>query len=143
MASLQDALLAQPMDVEDLAKVGRRQKACPYYTARSAIPEAHLVLLPYSALLAQVGSLLPLTDAFAISQHGSQLPADPKADLMLHYCTLQARGGNVLLPSHKMIPSTGFEKLWLRPITQSPTPKSWMVLLLCSTLLAHFSFCSP
>jgi len=42
------------VDVEELGKLGRRKLVCPYYTARSAVPEAQLVLLPYSALLSQV-----------------------------------------------------------------------------------------
>lgn len=46
--------MAQPVDVEELGKLGRRKMVCPYYTARSAVPDAQLVLLPYSALLAQV-----------------------------------------------------------------------------------------
>lgn len=85
MASLQDALLAQPMDVEDLAKVGRRQKLCPYYTARSAIPEAHLVLLPYSTLLAQVSFLLPHRHVpLRTAVPGApQLPASPGAQMVL------------------------------------------------------------
>jgi hypothetical protein len=41
------------MDVEELARLGRRRGACPYYAARAALPEADLVLLPYAALLAQ------------------------------------------------------------------------------------------
>ena len=53
----QAAVLALPMDVEDLARLGRRKEACPYYAARAALPEADLVLLPYSALLAQVPPL--------------------------------------------------------------------------------------
>ena len=52
--NFQEAILAQPVDVEELGKQGRRKGVCPYYTARSAVPEAQLVLLPYSALLAQV-----------------------------------------------------------------------------------------
>lgn len=43
------------MDVEDLARLGQRRGACPYYAARAAMPEADLVLLPYAALLNQVG----------------------------------------------------------------------------------------
>ena len=54
----QDALLAVPMDVEDLGKLGRRKEACPYYASRAALPEADLVLLPYAALLLQVVNLL-------------------------------------------------------------------------------------
>lgn len=49
----QDAVLAMPMDVEDLARLGRRKEVCPYYAARDALQEADLVLLPYPALLLQ------------------------------------------------------------------------------------------
>lgn len=52
--NFKEAILAQPVDVEELGQLGRRKMVCPYYTARSAVPEAQLVLLPYSALLAQV-----------------------------------------------------------------------------------------
>ena len=52
--NFKEAILAQPVDVEELGKQGRRKMVCPYYTARSAVPDAQLVLLPYSALLAQV-----------------------------------------------------------------------------------------
>lgn len=52
--NFKEAILAQPVDVEELGKQGRRKGVCPYYTARSAVPDAQLVLLPYSALLAQV-----------------------------------------------------------------------------------------
>jgi len=52
--NLKEAILAQPVDVEELGRLGRRKMVCPYYTARSAVPEAQLVLLPYSALLSQV-----------------------------------------------------------------------------------------
>ena len=31
----QDAVLALPMDVEDLARLGRRKGTCPYYAARA------------------------------------------------------------------------------------------------------------
>lgn len=51
MLELKEATLATPMDIEDLAKVGETRRACPYYAARSAIPEADLVLMPYSSLL--------------------------------------------------------------------------------------------
>lgn len=55
------------MDVEELARLGRRRGACPYYAARAALPEADLVLLPYAALLSQArptqaqGLRLPLS----------------------------------------------------------------------------------
>jgi hypothetical protein len=54
----QDAVLALPMDVEELGRLGRRKGTCPYYAARAALPEADLVLLPYSALLLQASVVL-------------------------------------------------------------------------------------
>ncbi|BDA42655.1 ATP-dependent DNA helicase DDX11 [Coccomyxa sp. Obi] len=50
---LTETVLAMPMDVEDLARLGRRKEVCPYYAARAALAEADLVLLPYPALLLQ------------------------------------------------------------------------------------------
>lgn len=54
--ALRDAALATPMDVEDLGALGKRLGACPYFAARSAVAEADVVLLPYSALLVKVVS---------------------------------------------------------------------------------------
>ena len=55
---LQEAIAAQAMDVEDLAKQGRAKGTCPYYAARAAAASADLVLMPYSTLLSQVCSCL-------------------------------------------------------------------------------------
>ncbi len=38
-------------DIEQLVKVGRELKACPYYGVRRGIPAAQLVVLPYNTLL--------------------------------------------------------------------------------------------
>lgn len=59
--NFKEAILSQPVDVEELGKQGRRKSVCPYYTARSAMPDAQLVLLPYSALLAQVRQTVSMT----------------------------------------------------------------------------------
>ena len=50
-----DGILAAPMDVEELARLGRLKLQCPYYGGRAAVPEADLVLVPYSSLLVKVG----------------------------------------------------------------------------------------
>ena len=63
--NFKEAILAQPVDVEELGKQGRRKLVCPYYTARSAVPDAQLVLLPYSALLAQVSRSVFMTSGMA------------------------------------------------------------------------------
>ena len=51
LLELKEAALAKPMDIEDLAKMGETRRTCPYYAARSALPEADLVLMPYASLL--------------------------------------------------------------------------------------------
>ena len=51
VAMLKELVLAEPLEVEELAREGRAQGACAYYAARSALPAAHLVLLPYASLL--------------------------------------------------------------------------------------------
>lgn len=50
----QERMLAVPMDVEELSRLGERKGVCPYYTSRAALPSADVVLLPYTALLVQV-----------------------------------------------------------------------------------------
>ena len=37
-------------DIEDVAKVGRQIKICPYYGARHAIPTGEIIALPYNVL---------------------------------------------------------------------------------------------
>ena len=46
---VRDEILGAPLEIEELVGVGRREGACPYYAARSAVNEAHVVLLPYQA----------------------------------------------------------------------------------------------
>uniref|UniRef100_A0A1I8G3F4 Helicase ATP-binding domain-containing protein n=1 Tax=Macrostomum lignano TaxID=282301 RepID=A0A1I8G3F4_9PLAT len=46
-----EALRGPPLDIEDLARLGRERRACPYYAARRAAPLAQLLLLPYQTLL--------------------------------------------------------------------------------------------
>ncbi|PRW20458.1 putative ATP-dependent RNA helicase DDX11 [Chlorella sorokiniana] len=50
-ATTRDMILAHPIDIEELAKLGRRKSVCPYYSARRAVPEADIILAPYSCLL--------------------------------------------------------------------------------------------
>jgi chromosome transmission fidelity protein 1 len=48
-----DMILAQPIDIEALATLGRKRSVCPYYASRRATPEADVILAPYSALLVE------------------------------------------------------------------------------------------
>ena len=50
-ARVLDRLLVSPLEIEELAALGRRENSCPYYAARAALSEAHLVALPYPSLL--------------------------------------------------------------------------------------------
>ncbi|XP_022086709.1 ATP-dependent DNA helicase DDX11-like [Acanthaster planci] len=51
MDSFKDRAVVEVLDLEQLLKVGRELKACPYYGTRYAIPGAELVVLPYNTLL--------------------------------------------------------------------------------------------
>ncbi|DBA94863.1 TPA: hypothetical protein ACH3X1_002400 [Trebouxia sp. C0004] len=75
--NFKEAILAQPVDVEELGKLGRRKMVCPYYTARSAVPEAQLVLLPYSALLSQESR-----DSLGLHLKGSIIVVDEAHNLV-------------------------------------------------------------
>lgn len=46
-----DGCVSQVHDIEDLAKVGKRNTACPYFVARHLADSAELIFCPYSYLL--------------------------------------------------------------------------------------------
>jgi chromosome transmission fidelity protein 1 len=48
---LKDEVLTDVQDIEEITQLGKRVKACPYYSTRLAIPEAEIVILPYNILL--------------------------------------------------------------------------------------------
>jgi len=49
--NMTDMILAEPLDIEDLASLGKKRGVCPYYAARSASREADIILAPYSSLI--------------------------------------------------------------------------------------------
>lgn len=51
MSDFKDEVLADVLDIEDVVKVGRGVKGCPYYTTRLAVPESEIVIMPYNVLL--------------------------------------------------------------------------------------------
>ena len=65
---VQDAILAEPIDVEELSSLGARKAICPYYASRAAQPGADLILLPYSALLSKASILTWQADLCKNSQ---------------------------------------------------------------------------
>lgn len=42
-----------PLDIEDLANLGRTMGTCPYYGSRSMVRRVDLVVLPYQSLLSK------------------------------------------------------------------------------------------
>jgi Fanconi anemia group J protein len=40
-----------PWDIEDLVNAGRRERCCPYYTAKELLISAQIVFCPYSYLI--------------------------------------------------------------------------------------------
>ena len=58
MHALREAVLAQPMDIEELGQQARQRECCGYYAARAAHPSADLVLMPYSSLVHRCRPLL-------------------------------------------------------------------------------------
>ncbi|CAM9863326.1 unnamed protein product [Phaeothamnion confervicola] len=49
--NIRDHALATVRDIEELADLGERLEACPYYGVRAAVPWAQLVVMPYAVLL--------------------------------------------------------------------------------------------
>ncbi len=41
----------EPLDIEELAGLGRKHTSCPYYAAKAAICDAEVIVMPYNTLL--------------------------------------------------------------------------------------------
>lgn len=46
-----DHVLLKVRDIEELVQLGEKQRACPYYGTRAAVPSVEVVALPYNMLL--------------------------------------------------------------------------------------------
>ncbi|WEW60392.1 ATP-dependent DNA helicase chl1 [Emydomyces testavorans] len=46
-----DHVLARVQDIEDIGKIGKRMRICPYYASRSVIEHSEIITLPYPLLL--------------------------------------------------------------------------------------------
>uniref|UniRef100_A0A3P9NF89 DEAD/H (Asp-Glu-Ala-Asp/His) box helicase 11 n=1 Tax=Poecilia reticulata TaxID=8081 RepID=A0A3P9NF89_POERE len=51
LQQMRDEVLGTVQDIEQLLKLGKETKACPYYSTRLAVPPAQLVVLPYQMVL--------------------------------------------------------------------------------------------
>ncbi|CAG2104848.1 unnamed protein product [Medioppia subpectinata] len=74
---LRDEVLADVLDIEDITKLGKGIKACPYYSTRLAIPEAEIVILPYNILLHSA-----TRESYGINLKGSVVVIDEAHNLM-------------------------------------------------------------
>ncbi|EDQ87249.1 uncharacterized protein MONBRDRAFT_27452 [Monosiga brevicollis MX1] len=98
MKSLPDRALLQPLDVEELAAMASREKACAYYAARKAVAPAELVVVPYNMLLhksTRLASGLQLTNNVVIIDEAHNL-MDTIANI--HSVTVT---GDILLGAHR------------------------------------------
>ena len=43
--------MCKAWDIEELVSLGKKLKACPYYTARELIEDANIIFCPYNYLL--------------------------------------------------------------------------------------------
>jgi chromosome transmission fidelity protein 1 len=76
--AMRDSLLSRPTDVEEAAAAGRALGACPYYSARAALPDADVVFVPYAGLLsadAREAVGLKLKGAVVVVDEAHNLPA--------------------------------------------------------------------
>lgn len=73
-------VLETPMDIEDLVTQGTRRAVCPYYGARSAVPYADIVVVPYNCLIHKCA---PLCLGF---QENVNVPLAPRCHCMDQPC---------------------------------------------------------
>jgi chromosome transmission fidelity protein 1 len=76
VSALREAFLAKPMDVEDMTTAGKAASACPYYAARGAVRAAHIVFLPYAALVNQ-----DMREALGLKLEGAVIIVDEAHNL--------------------------------------------------------------
>lgn len=72
-----DEALATLPDIEDLHELGKRHRVCPYYAARTAIPSAEVITLPYPLLLNETAR-----DALGIKLEGNVVIVDEAHNIM-------------------------------------------------------------
>uniref|UniRef100_A0A8C4QHC2 DEAD/H (Asp-Glu-Ala-Asp/His) box helicase 11 n=1 Tax=Eptatretus burgeri TaxID=7764 RepID=A0A8C4QHC2_EPTBU len=95
---LQAETLAQIRDVEETCTRGRELSACPYYTSRSAVPAAQLVVLPYQSLLHG-----PTRRAARLSLRGQVVIVDEAHNLMdtiMAIHSSEINGAQVCMKNH-------------------------------------------
>ncbi|KAK4208086.1 ATP-dependent RNA helicase chl1 [Rhypophila decipiens] len=72
-----DTVMATLPDIEDMFRIGKEVKVCPYYASRTAIPGAEVVTLPYPLLLQKSAR-----DALGIKLEGNIVIIDEAHNIM-------------------------------------------------------------
>ena len=94
MNELKEEVLADVLDIEDINKLGKGFKACPYYSTRLAIPEAEIVIIPYNILLHS-----STRESFGICLKDSVVIVDESHNLIetIHSIhSIELKGGHVI-----------------------------------------------
>ncbi|KAJ2817616.1 ATP-dependent DNA helicase chl1, partial [Coemansia sp. 'formosensis'] len=110
MLDFKEATGSVIMDIEELAKEGRRRCTCPYYGTRASINGAQVVALPYNTLLSRSAR-----QAMGISLTGNVVIVDEAHNLVdtimaIHSISLDWRTVRALLEMVQMY----FTKYWRR-----------------------------
>lgn len=74
--NLREESLVEILDIEDLVKVSKSEKGCPYYSSRLAAKDAHVIMIPYQMLLhkrTRVQSGLDLANSIVIIDEAHNL----------------------------------------------------------------------
>jgi chromosome transmission fidelity protein 1 len=74
---MKDIMLSEALDIEDLARLGKKRGICPYYAAREASRESDIVLAPYSSLL-----LADTRESLGLDVKGSVIIVDEAHNLI-------------------------------------------------------------
>ncbi|KAJ2761082.1 ATP-dependent DNA helicase chl1 [Coemansia sp. BCRC 34490] len=77
MLDFKDAVGRRVMDIEELAREGRRLAVCSYYGARESVRAAHVVALPYNMLLSRAAR-----EAMGLSLKGNVVIVDEAHNLV-------------------------------------------------------------
>ncbi|KAM7219668.1 ATP-dependent RNA helicase chl1 [Rhypophila decipiens] len=72
-----DTVMATLPDIEDMFRIGKELRVCPYYASRTAIPGAEVVTLPYPLLLQKSAR-----DALGIKLEGNIVIIDEAHNIM-------------------------------------------------------------
>ncbi|XP_054168396.1 ATP-dependent DNA helicase DDX11-like [Oppia nitens] len=132
-----DEVLADVMDIEDITKLGKGVKACPYYSTRMAIPEAELVILPYNILLHSA-----TRESFGINLKDSVVIVDEAHNLMetiYNIHSIDIKGSHVL---DCLTQLNSYLTKYRTRLSAKNTMYIKQIVFILNQLIKHFKKCS-